>query len=265
MINEFIAKYNNGWWDFDGVYGYQCKDLFSFFNRDVVKNPDYVWGDAWKLYDNAPDKYYEKIINTASFVPQKGDWCIWEQSYGGYGHVGMVIGATDRNMQIMSQNYKGNQEKTQITTYGYSKVKGFLRTKGAKVAGQLYNNSAGQVWMSFDNKKFYVENASSIQGEPIINGDAPGEIMIKQSDQDARLAEQKAEYEKKIEALSTDLVMCEDTVDEMAAENKENTKELDMCKVMLERGKAGSHGPVVPSVGIWERLVAWVKNIFKSK
>ena len=83
--------------DFDNHFGPQCKDLFSFYNRDVVGNPDYVYGDAWELYNVFPTKYYRVTTQT----PQKGDVAIWKKEFGGYGHVAIVWD----NGLFFSQNY----------------------------------------------------------------------------------------------------------------------------------------------------------------
>ncbi|MFA7708483.1 MAG: CHAP domain-containing protein [Candidatus Pacearchaeota archaeon] len=142
MIDQFVLKWNNQYNNYDKNYGTQCKDLFSQYNKDIVGNPNYVWGDAWALYDNSPNQYYEKILNTPSFVPIKGDVCIWKQSFGGYGHVAICLdGCTTNKMRLLGQNYpkvsyqdsKGNWvngSPCQIVEMSYSKVKGFLRPKG---------------------------------------------------------------------------------------------------------------------------------------
>ena len=141
-FDQFIVRWNNQHDDFDGNYGTQCKDLFSRYNKDVVGNPNYVWGDAWALYDTAPSQYYDKILNTPTFIPQKGDVCIWKKEFGGYGHVAICLeGCTVNKMKLFGQNYpkvsyqnsKGNWingSPCQIVEMSYSKVKGFLRPKG---------------------------------------------------------------------------------------------------------------------------------------
>jgi len=140
-LDEFIQKYNNGSWDFDGIYSYQCKDLFSYFNRDVANNPTYIYGNAYEMYNNAPEALYEKIPKTPNFIPQKGDWCVWEQSYGGWGHIGMVISANINTQDIMSQNSGGHQDAVNIKRYNYHKVKGYLRLKGGNMGRVVWDNN----------------------------------------------------------------------------------------------------------------------------
>lgn len=110
MLDAFFQSYNGRHIDYDGDYGPQCKDLFSYYNRDVVGNPNYVYGNAWELWENAPTQYYRRITKN----PQRGDIAIWAQSFGGFGHVAIVWG----NETFFSQNYP---ETTQL--YRNGKVK----------------------------------------------------------------------------------------------------------------------------------------------
>jgi len=140
-LNEFVQRWNGQYDDFDNYASTQCKDTFSRYNRDVVGNPNYVLGDAWELYAKAPDSYYEKIRNTASFIPRAGDVCVWDKSYGGYGHVAICLdGCTANSLRVLGQNYpvtsKQNADGSwtkgspnQIVTMSYNKVYGFLRPK----------------------------------------------------------------------------------------------------------------------------------------
>jgi len=125
-VDEFYNKYNGQKIDVDGSYGNQCKDLFSLYDDEVVGNPDYVWGNAYELYANAPRSFYTPVDN-----PQKGDVVIWDKSYGGYGHVGIYWdGDINGTFRVFDQNSGGNLEACQLTTYKTrSKITGFLRPK----------------------------------------------------------------------------------------------------------------------------------------
>lgn len=145
-LSDFIKQWDGKYNDFDGRFGSQCKDLFSSYNRDVVGNPNYVSGDAWKLWDNAPPEYYDKIINTPTSVPQAGDVIIWKQSFGGYGHVAIFVDGDVNKMRVFGQNYPkvtkldaknnviANGSPCNISTMSYDKVQGYLRPKKAIVA-----------------------------------------------------------------------------------------------------------------------------------
>lgn len=95
-LQDFFNAHNGKKVDYDGNFGYQCKDLFSFYNRDIAKNPDYVRGNAWELYEKCPPAYYKKVSS-----PTKGDVAVWQKALGGFGHVAIYWG----NNQFFSQNY----------------------------------------------------------------------------------------------------------------------------------------------------------------
>jgi len=171
-FDRFFQKYNNQYVNWDGKYGFQCKDLFSAYNSEVVFNPNYVWGDAWQLYNSAPDKYYDKILNTPSFVPQKGDACIWKKEYGGFGHVALCLdGCTTTKLIVLGQNYpkvtkldgNGNVLKNgspcNVQTMSYNKVMGFLRPKKAEsemlpkevTQNELFRSDNGAIFWHLPN------------------------------------------------------------------------------------------------------------------
>ena len=116
-LDQFFKAHNGKLVDYDQKYGAQCKDLFSYFNRDVAANPTYVVGDAWQLYDAAPKSHYRKVS-----VPQKGDVAIWAKEFGGYGHVAIVWD----NGQFFSQNYP-LKAPVSLRTIPTAKIVGYLR------------------------------------------------------------------------------------------------------------------------------------------
>lgn len=116
-LSDFFNQWNGKYADFDGMYPGQCKDLFSFFNRDVVGNPDYIRGDAWQLYEACPSKYYKKVSK-----PQKGDVAIWKKELGGYGHVAIVWD----DGRFFSQNYP-LKAPCSLQTIPTTKLLGYLR------------------------------------------------------------------------------------------------------------------------------------------
>lgn len=128
-LQEFFNTHNGKKIDFDGSFGAQCKDLFSFYNRDVVKNPQYVPGNAWKLYENCPIEYYKVAALNA---PQKGDVAVWKEEFGGFGHVAIVWD----NDKFFSQNYPLGKECS-LQTIPTFLLLGYLRpriTNGGKMA-----------------------------------------------------------------------------------------------------------------------------------
>jgi hypothetical protein len=118
-IEEFIQKYNGRYLDYDGKYGCQCKDLFSFYNEEVVENPHYVRGNAINLWDNAPKEYYQKVGS-----PKKGDVVIW--NYRPYGHVGVYVEGTTGSFTSFDQNYPPGTP-CHLQKHKYVNIVGYLR------------------------------------------------------------------------------------------------------------------------------------------
>jgi hypothetical protein len=134
-LEEFFNKHNGKYVEFDNRYPFQCKDLFSFYNRDVVGNPDYVYGDAWQLYTAFPSKYYRVTTET----PQKGDIAVWKKEFGGYGHVAIVWD----DGKFFSQNYP-LKTKCSLQTIPTTKLQGYLRPR-------LFDNQGTIMWNDLIN------------------------------------------------------------------------------------------------------------------
>jgi len=133
---QFIDKYNGKKVDWDGAYGAQCVDLFRFFNNEVleISQPKGVNGakDFWSNYASDPNLYnnFDKISNTADFIPKEGDVMIWTGHYGPYGHIAIVSdNKADLNrFRTLSQNDPSGRE-SHIKEYSYKSVYGVLRPK----------------------------------------------------------------------------------------------------------------------------------------
>lgn len=150
-VQDFVNQWNGKHDNYDNSLGTQCKDTFSRYNRDVAKNPSYVYGDAWQLWEKAPTEYYEKIVNTNTSIPNPGDVIVWKKEFGGYGHVAIALdGCTVNKLRVFGQNYpnttkldKNNNvislgSPCQVVEMSYSKVQGYLRPKS------LYTTPAPQ-------------------------------------------------------------------------------------------------------------------------
>lgn len=131
-IDEFLAKYQNKSNDYDGVYGAQCFDLFQFYNRDVVGAPFVTGAGAKDIWTTYPKDFYERIDNTPTAYPKKGDVIIWGSAYGPYGHV--AIASEDGNPQtdsftVLSQNDPAGVPSIYKTYSDWKGVLGWLRPK----------------------------------------------------------------------------------------------------------------------------------------
>lgn len=119
--------------DDDGAYGFQCMDLYADYQRHCLKvtvkgsrAAKFVW------LENAFDtSVFTKIPNTPSFIPQRGDVCVWTN--GTYGHIAICEGEGNTNYFVsLDQNWFSPWNGTGKATYvrhNYDGVAGFLRPK----------------------------------------------------------------------------------------------------------------------------------------
>ena len=131
-IDQFLAKYQNKSNDFDGAYGAQCFDLFQFYNRDVVGGSFVSGNGAVDIWTTYPKDLYEKIPNSPTAYPKKGDVIVWGSAYGPYGHV--AIASEDGNPQtdsftVLSQNDPVGVPSIYKTYSDWKGVLGWLRPK----------------------------------------------------------------------------------------------------------------------------------------
>lgn len=125
-VDAFTSKYLGKYVDYDGHYGYQCVDLFNFYNRDVVKARFAPVGYAYQLWNNYDATRYTKV--SASSTPRKGDVAVWSSAYpasGGTGHVAIVLSASGTSFTALSQR----PGPTQKLTFNKAYVLGFLRPR----------------------------------------------------------------------------------------------------------------------------------------
>lgn len=128
---EFFFKYNTRYLDFDGQFGAQCKDLFNFYNKEVVGAPR-IYGHAKDLWTSTTAlKYYHRIPNTWTFVPREGDVMVWPAwSANPYGHVAIVSHGNLLWFVSFDQNWPlGTPCHFQTHNYTYPRVYGVLRPK----------------------------------------------------------------------------------------------------------------------------------------
>lgn len=129
-IDEFLTKYANKKWDFDGYWGAQCFDLFQFYNRDVVGGGFVSGGSAKDIWQTYPKDLYEQIPNSPTNYPRKGDVVVWGDKYGPYGHV--AICSEDGNpdtFTVLSQNDPVGVPSIYKTYSDWKGVLGWLRPK----------------------------------------------------------------------------------------------------------------------------------------
>lgn len=134
--DEFIGKWNTRGIDFDGAYGDQCMDLMHQYVFEVLGVTDGrvlaapAAKDVYLNFDNVVghDKF-EKIANTPTGVPQKGDIILWGTGIGPYGHVAIFLDGDANKFRSFDQNFPTGS-KCHLQDHTYTGVLGWLRFKG---------------------------------------------------------------------------------------------------------------------------------------
>jgi len=250
-LQEFINQWNEKPNDYDKKYGTQCKDLFSQYNADVVGNPNYVWGDAWELWNNAPTEYYDKIVNTLTSVPNPGDVIIWKKEFGGLGHVAIFVSGDVNTMVVFGQNYpkvtkldKNNKviengSPCQMAQMPYSKVKGYLRPKKKEIE---VNNALTPEQATLLYRRCLArepENIQATQGrnfEEMTIG-----IQVEINNRIADLQAREDDAKRKLEACekqtNVTIVRMQTDIDNLNSDKKSLEANLEAIRSSLESSK----------------------------
>ena len=130
--NEFIEKYVGKSFDYDGVAGVQCVDLIKMYLDKVFNIKAGSWGNAKDYYLNFEklpiSKYFRKIKNTASFIPKKGDICVWGLGLNVYGHIAIATGEGDTRY-FYSYDLNWGSKNVKKVLHSYRGFLGVLRYK----------------------------------------------------------------------------------------------------------------------------------------
>jgi len=130
----------------DGAYGCQCVDLMHSFIQDVLGVPrsaHNIRGNAYPIYRDFPTTKIitngtrrvrlDKITNTPSGIPRKGDIIFWRHS-NGIGHVAIFLSGDANRFISLDQNWDNPSDNGSVAhrishryTGSYS-VSGWLTT-----------------------------------------------------------------------------------------------------------------------------------------
>lgn len=126
-FQEFLAKWNNQYADFDGYYGPQCVDLVQYWSQ-ALGGPRFT-GDAHNIYTQAGN-FYTQVPNSPTAIPQQGNIIVWDGSYnGGPGHTGIATGKGDTSTFECFEQNDPTASNCHLKTYNYNKVLGWLHPK----------------------------------------------------------------------------------------------------------------------------------------
>ena len=131
-FNEWVNRYLNTAIDYDGSSGAQCVDLCKCYLKEVHNVPQFSIGGSARNYWTRTFKQlakFEKIENTKTFVPKKGDIAVWDSSKGGgHGHVAICTGEGDTKA-FYSYDMNWNGKAMKKVKHDYSGFYGVLRPK----------------------------------------------------------------------------------------------------------------------------------------
>ena len=135
-FNDFINTYYGRAIDYDGGYGVQCVDLIKLYADKVFGLKFGVFGNAHAYFDNYENNKilrdnFEKIANTATFVPQKGDIIVWNINRSkGKGHIAIATGeGTTKYFWSYDMNWDGKGGAMKKILHNYTNVSGVLRAR----------------------------------------------------------------------------------------------------------------------------------------
>ena len=135
-LEEFILKWNGRKCDFDGVYGFQCVDLFRQYCVDVLGIKEHT--GSCSTSGGAKDLFldYSKMpLEQKYFLRSKqknwvqGDVLIWNETQTNkYGHIAIYLGKVNNSFIVFEQDgFK--QEGAKINIRGRENLLGYLRGK----------------------------------------------------------------------------------------------------------------------------------------
>lgn len=133
-LNEYVKKVEWLCIDYDNVYWHQCVDLIKHYSQNVLGLKLWSFGGSaktgWFNKSNTfPSEFFEKIINTASAIPQSGD-IIFIKTNTPYWHVAIVLDADIKKIKVLEQNtwnwnWRGYDDRVKISEYNYDKIIGW--------------------------------------------------------------------------------------------------------------------------------------------
>ena len=181
-FDEFVKKYNGKAIDYDHAYGVQCVDLAKLYIDKVLELQPQSIGNAeayWNRYNELPylKNNFDRIANTPTFIPQKGDLVVWGLKHGKYGHIAVADGVGNTTyFYSYDENWGGKgQGMTRIKHTYKSGFEGVLRPKaqdkvngGSKPSGKYVNGQAIEINVPFyftgavEGDKYQYDNKTEI-------------------------------------------------------------------------------------------------------
>ncbi|MFR5876783.1 MAG: CHAP domain-containing protein [Eubacterium sp.] len=162
-MDKWVKDYLGESIDYDGVYGVQCVDLIKHFVKNVLDITPQSIGNAIDYYNKRKTSSYltdnfKWIDNTDSFIPAKGDLCVFT-SKSGLGHISVASGeGTTSYFYSYDENYpSGKHEPMTKIKHTYSSFLGVLRPKNQEniVSSKAPSVKVGDKVTFSDTRKCY--------------------------------------------------------------------------------------------------------------
>lgn len=151
-FDEFIQQRTGKPVDFDGVYPNQCMDLMHQYVYDVLGIKDknvLAHPRAYQVYtDFHETQYFDRIANTPTGVPQKGDIFLFGANInGGFGHVCIITEANVNSFKSFDANFPTGS-LPHIQSHNYNYALGWLRPKinSAPLTEEQKNQKVRQIF-----------------------------------------------------------------------------------------------------------------------
>lgn len=112
-IDQFIQKYDGVHINEDGYYGAQCWDVAARYAREVVGCPSFPTGSGgaegiYRFFTSPINKYFTRVANDKNNpdqLPPKGAIIVWNGTFSApWGHIAVVINATQAGIDVLEQN-----------------------------------------------------------------------------------------------------------------------------------------------------------------
>ena len=240
---RFIDNLNGQWIEVsDRTNSSQCMDLvYAFiFCLDIPKATiQHLY--AYQAYTEATDftrQYFDLIPNLIDTVPQAGDLVVWKS--GTYGHIAIVIEATQLKMKVFEQN-KPLGSNAHVADETYTNCLGFLRPKFTVQEGipQWLKTIFQESGMSFETGESlfrelwgkalkYDDDTKSLQAQVVSANEALSDRAMEVSvltEKNQKLSDKIAEVEEQLNKIRSE----RDTLD------VEKTRLSDEVGVLLQK------------------------------
>jgi hypothetical protein len=134
-MDQLIAKYNGKTKGYptDSDYLGECLSIVKLYIKECfgINPPPSGTNSAYGYWTNFPaplGEKFEKVANTPTGVPQKGDIIIWKPwTENKYGHIAIFVDGNTNSFNSFDQNWGGKQAHKQ--SHNYTNVIGWLHPK----------------------------------------------------------------------------------------------------------------------------------------